>query len=458
MINRRLFMQTLAAAATGPVARADTTSRAGFGPLRPDPRQILDLPVGFEYNVVARRGDIMDDGLIVPDLADGMAAFPGSDGRVILVCNHENSPGRQDRGPFGAALERLDSVARETLYDAGGDITPGTGGTTTIVWDPRERRRVRQHMSLLGTEVNCAGGPTPWGSWLSCEESFAGPGRSSEDGHPVIREQRHGYVFEVPAAAAAAVRPRPLAAMGRFEHEAATVDPATGIVYLTEDRHRSLLYRFIPAVPGTLARGGRLQALVVAGAPQFDTRNWGVTRNLEPGDGRDVTWIDLDDVDPDEDDLRLRGHAAGAALFARGEGICRAGGDFVMTCTIGGVERLGQVFAYRPGVREGQPDEQPGRLTLLAESGRDSLLRHADNLTGSPWGDIIICEDTADHCGLVGLRPDGRQYALADNAYTSSELAGVCFSPDGRTLFVNVQERGLTLAIRGPWPAATDAA
>ncbi len=70
----------------------------------------------------------------------------------------------------------------------------------------------------------------------------------------------------------------------------------------------------------------------------------------------------------------------------------------------------------------------------------------------SPWGDLVVCEDTPSHCGLVGLRLDGTQYPIADNAYTSSELAGVCFSPDASTLFVNIQHRGITVAITGPWP------
>ena len=136
-----------------------------------------------------------------------------------------------------------------------------------------------------------------------------------------------------------------------------------------------------------------------------------------------------------------RGGEKGAAIFARGEGICFADGAIAFTATIGGAERLGQVFVYQPSPAEGTPDEEwaPGNLSLLAESTSDSLLRHADNLTMSPWGDLIVCEDTVDHCGLVGIRPDGKQYALADNAYTRSELAGICFSPNGKVMFVNIQ-------------------
>jgi secreted PhoX family phosphatase len=158
-------------------------------------------------------------------------------------------------------------------------------------------------------------------------------------------------------------------------------------------------------------------------------------------------------VDSEENDLRLRGAFRGAVTFARGEGLCAAGDRFVFTCTIGGPARLGQVFAYTPSPFEGQPAEQdnPGELSLIAESSQESMLRNADNLTMAPWGDLIVCEDTSDHCGLVGIRPDGGQYQLADNAHSNSELAGVCFSPDGRTLFVNIQYPGMTLAISGPF-------
>jgi secreted PhoX family phosphatase len=242
--------------------------------------------------------------------------------------------------------------------------------------------------------------------------------------------------------------------MGRYEHEAAAVDPKSGAVYLTEDRHRSLFYRYLPDVPQKLAAGGRLQALAVFESPAYDTRNWSSEQWMRPMEWHQCEWIDLDDVDTDVDDLRFRGFERGAARFARGEGLCYSNGSVFMTCTIGGPARLGQVFEYRLG----ENNDAPGALRLVAESGPRSLLRHCDNIAMSPWGDLIICEDTTDHCGLVGMTPGGRQYALADNAYTPSELAGLCFSPDGTTMFVNIQHRGLTLAITGPWPLVSDLA
>ena len=456
MLNRRRFLQTIAVAATVPSARAATlksSADVGFGSLRPDPDRVLDLPRDFSYQVISRYGDEMDDGLLVPARHDGMAAFPGKDGTVLLVCNHENPSRSQHQGPFGAELERLDRVDSAKVYDYGRGSTPGTGGTTTIVYDTKARQRKRIHLSLAGTEINCAGGPTPWGSWLSCEEIFRDPGANFEWNKVVNREKKHGYVFEVPATHDGLSDPVPLTDMGRFEHEAAAVNPATGIVYMTEDRHRSLLYRFIPHVPGKLARGGRLQAMGIKGSPEFDTRNWLGRRQLHPGTWLETIWVDLEQVDVAENDLRFRGREKGATVFARGEGLCYADGEFFMTATIGGSQRLGQVFNYRPSTVEGTPAEydNPGRLQLLAESTAGSLLRHADNLTMSPWEDLIICEDTAGHCGLIGLTPDGKQYPIADNAYDGAELAGVCFSPDASTMFVNIQQRNMTLAITGPW-------
>ncbi|MBT8085242.1 MAG: DUF839 domain-containing protein [Woeseia sp.] len=453
MIDRRTFLLTLAAAAAARPALVRAGRGVGFGALQPDPQRILDLPQGFHYSIVSQTGDAMDDGLVVPGQPDGMAAFPGKHGNTVLVRNHEISSASSQPGPFGSGAALLPRVDTTNIYDRGKGATPGPGGTTTVTWNSSEQRTVKQHMSLIGTEVNCAGGQTPWGSWLSCEECFEDAGRTFEYGRVVTRERRHGYVFEVSASADRALPPQPLKDMGRFEHEAAAVDINTGIVYLSEDRHRSLLYRYVPQVPGRLAAGGKLQALVISGRPSFDTRNWGWRPDLLPGDQLPISWVDLPDADSARNDLRFRGFDLGAARFARGEGLCFANGELVLTCTIGGSERLGQVFAVRPG-RVGAQGEQEGELRLVAESTVDSLLRNADNVTQSPWGDLVLCEDTAEHCGLVGLTANGKQYPLADNAYSPAELTGICFSPDGSEMFVNVQQRGLTLAIRGPWDLA----
>ena len=455
-MDRRRFLQSLAVAAACPALQLSVRAEGSqLGPLRSDPDKILDLPDGFSYKVVSRFGDQMSDGLQVPYAHDGMAAFPGDDGRVILICNHEIGPDNFHRSGLGRSFAALPHGVKEKFYDAGRRKTPGTGGTTTTIYNPSTGETERQHRSLAGTEINCAGGPTPWGSWLSCEECFESPGRGIGAGRILHREKPHGYVFEVSAYEEGLVEPHPIKAMGRFIHEAAAVHQTSGIIYMTEDELYSLFYRFIPDVPGKLLAGGRLQALVIDGQPSMETHNWSESPTLRPGAATPTRWIDLDDINPDENDLRLRGAASGAATFARGEGLCVAGDEFAFTCTIGGPARLGQVFSYRPSPFEGTPHELeiPGKLTLLAEATTESLLRNADNLTMAPWGDLIVCEDTASQCGLVGIRADGKQYQLASNCHTTSELAGVCFSPDGQTLFVNIQYPGMTLAITGPFPA-----
>lgn len=455
MINRRRFLQSIVAAATTPSilqgCASSVVSTSASAGLVTDPERVLDLAEGLEYRIISRRGKKMSDGLRVPGCHDGMAAFPGTDGRVILVCNHELDHAHRFDSALGERYPVAQHKFKEMFYDRGRNISPGLGGTTTTVYNPGTGETERQHLSLGGTEFNCAGGPTPWGSWLSCEECFENPGQQGLHENRVIREQRHGYVFEVPASATGLVEPLPIKEMGRFEHEACAVHEATGIVYMTEDRHHGLFYRYIPNVPGKLLEGGRLQALAVVDEPSLTTHNWNADQDVALSRPLATHWIDLEDVDPIENDLRLRGAESGAAMFARGEGLCAAGDRFAFTCTIGGPARLSQVFTYKPSPYEGTKAEvdDPGELELIAEADVNSLLRNADNLTMAPWGDLIVCEDTSSNNGLIGIRPDGSQYEIANNGHSGSELAGVCFSPDGKILFVNIQYPGMTLAITG---------
>jgi secreted PhoX family phosphatase len=340
-------------------------------------------------------------------------------------------------------MRLFSKVTKADLFDYGFGKTPGLGGTTTMIYNEEKQIVEDQFLSLTGTYRNCAGGPTPWNSWITCEEDTA----PKSD----VAETFHGYNFEIPAANQKLLAPVPLKDMGRFNHEAVCVDPSTGIVYQTEDSHDSLIYRFLPKEPGRLHMGGTLQALGIKEQKSLDTRNWSVDL-IKVGDSLDVEWITLTDVDSDVDDLRLRGHRMGAALFARGEGMWFGNKEVYFACTNGGKKKAGQVFKYIPSPKEGSRDESesPGKLMLFAEPNDTAILKYCDNLTVSPWGDIILVEDTSD-AYIRGITPTGKIYTIGRNTGSTSELAGVCFSPSGKTLFVNIQEQGLTFAITGPW-------
>lgn len=425
---------------------------AGYGPLLPDPNGLLDLPEGFSYRVISQGGETMDDGLLVPGQFDGMGCFALEGTRVALVRNHElkgSSAAHRNWGPGGYHEERLGGIDKTKAYDTYKDGRVLPGGTTTVVYDLATGETVRQHLSLAGTSTNCCGGQTPWGSWLTCEETEEKPSNAD-----VTRE--HGYVFEVPAAATGLVEAVPLKAMGRFDHEAVAIDPRTGIVYLTEDKDDGLFYRFIPTTPGKLAEGGKLQAMVFRGAPGADSSNH-QTRLWSVGDWKEVEWIDVDDVESPNDDLRKRGHAAGAVLVARGEGIHWGDGEFYLTATSGGPIQRGQILRYAPSPDEGRRGERrrPGRIQLFVESADEKTLNMGDNLTVAPWGHLVVCEDNyseANRNHVKGVTPEGKLYTIARNVFRgNSEFAGAVFSPDGSTLFVNIQYPGVTFAITGPW-------
>ena len=459
MVNRRHFLKQFGAfslAFTGfghalgnAVNLSDILAQSsgqGYGPLLKDPKGILDLPKGFSYTIFSEYGEKMDDGLLVPAAHDGMAIFNGSDSNLIIIRNHElGGEAHLEGGPFGQNLELLNKVDQDLLYDTGQNGIPGQGGTTTIIYDPRRQQVVRQFLSLAGTTINCSGGPTPWKSWISCEETEI---QTGEDW-----KKDHGYNFEVPVTEKPGLaEPLPIKGMGRFTHEAVAIDPRTSIAYQTEDEGNGLIYRYIPNVPGELHKGGVLQALGFKSKPSMDTRNWEETTVLKR-ELNYIEWITLLDTQSPENDLRFRGHAAGAAIFARGEGMWYDNGKVYITCTTGGKKKLGQLFVYHPSPFEGQSEEKdkPGKLELFLEPQDSNIMDMCDNLTVAPWGDLIICEDGRGTDYLLGVKPDGAPYKLARNALNSNEFAGSVFSPDGSILFVNIQLPGLTLAITGPW-------
>jgi secreted PhoX family phosphatase len=453
ILGRRHFLLTAGLASAGALAfdfsagcsrLVDSMSRdslhvPNLGPLIPtaslNTRQtVLALPKDFQYTVLGKTGTSMWDGNRTPPAHDGMAAFQVN-GELRLVRNHEVN---NQTGSTGAAIGA-------NPYDKS-----AAGGTTTLVINPRTREVVRDFVSLSGTLVNCAGGPTPWNSWISCEETVLGRTRyKNEDGQDQGGfEQHHGYCFEVPAASDKPVVPVPLKAMGRFVHEALAVDPQSGIVYLTEDKGASGFYRFIPKTQGALAAGGRLQMLALRDHPNFDTRT-----NQKQGASLPVTWVDIPDPDPaaaelDNKAVFKQGISAGAATFDRLEGCLYGRGKIFFTSTSGGDRKLGQVWEYDPAAGKG------GALTLLFEPTDAAVMNMPDNLCLTGAGNLMICEDnsTSVHLQLLTRRAEVVTFArnvLPD--YETKEFAGVTFSPDGQTLFVNMQVPGLTLAIWGPW-------
>ncbi len=417
---------------------------SGYGPLKADPRGLLDLPAGFSYSVISRSGTRMADQRFVPRMPDAMGAFPASNGRTLLLRNHEleHSWWQND-----AALNFNSGISaneRELFYDAGQpNGPPAPGGVTSLLFDEDQGRVDAEWLSLAGTVRNCSGGPTPEGAWISCEESVErGASSQTNDGYA----QDHGYAFEVRASEIIELQAaRPLRAMGRFRREAVALDPASGIVYQTEDRPDGLIYRFVPDTPGRLADGGSLQALAIQNAPGLNTSNRaGEARDrLRPGVRLPVRWLNLDQAEAPDDDLRYRGHALGAARFARGEGMYYGKAAVYFTATTGGPNGRGQIWRYFPATQE---------LELFLEPDESAVMDMPDNISFAPNGDLLVCEDNRrlDNY-LLGVTPAGGIYRLAHNVGSRSEFAGAVFSPGGQTLFVNLQADGLTLAIRGPF-------
>ncbi|MFF8957505.1 alkaline phosphatase PhoX [Streptomyces sp. NPDC014894] len=419
---------------------AAARGRHGHGPLVPDPAGLLDLPQGFSYTVLSREGEPLLSGEgPVPGRPDGMAALPGRHGRVHLVRNHEN----RHTSPLGVpAVEGL-------TYDPA-----ARGGCTALELDARGRVR-GERVAVAGTAVNCAGGPTPWHTWLTCEEN---EDRAGTNGYT----KDHGFVFEVDGADPRRTGAVPLTALGRFQHEAVAVDPRSGTVYETEDafqRPFGLFYRFLPNRPlggtGSLRAGGELQAMRVPGVPDLSAVD-------EPGVRfEDVRWIPVPDPRAARTPIRLQDFGPGGVTHAQKLEGCYWGGRsvyFVSSYARSGEgsagDHSGQVWKYEPELR---------RLTLVIVFGPDTDVdlpgESPDNICLAPGGGLMVCEDGGGAQHVYGLTRHGEVYPVARNRQNTGtpeapewgEFAGVEFSPDGTTMYVNVYRPGTTFAVTGPW-------
>ncbi len=381
--------------------------------LQRDPKRVLDLPKGFSYRVLSRVGEPMDDGYRVPGRPDAMACFPLSGGNYALMRNHELDPSLASLSAYPAGKQ-----PPAEAYDP-----RNFGGVSRVVLNAKGQK-VSQNLVLTGTARNCAGGISPWG-FLTCEENV---------------DTGHGYVFLCAPKAESVRPPQKVQAYGRFLHEAVAIDPSTHAAYLTEDRKDGCLYRFVPDDREAPFGPGKFQALALKGQKRF---NFGAEQR--DGASFEVEWVDVpNQANEGKDDLRYRAQERGAAIFCRGEGIWALEDGIAFTCTEGGPISAGQIYHL-------SPTTAGGTLSLLAQSRDDGVLDMPDNLTLTPWGDLLVCEDNHRDVFLRLVTRTGKVIPFAHNAMSRSEFAGACFSPNGRVLFVNIQEAGLTLAVEGDW-------
>ncbi len=438
------LVTTLALFRTNSLFSQTPVALTSYGPLKPTNdlttgQPLLMLPDGFTYRTYGWAGHIMNDGAPTPGLHDGMGVISSSPDELVLCRNHEV--------PFFGPP--LTSDSRRT-YDS-----QASGGCTNLVFSLKSSEFTNSYASIAGTLRNCAGGVTPWGTWLTCEEVVASPDETVENTHYKCGKP-HGYIFEVPVEGVQS--PQPLTDMGRFWHEAIAFDPKTGYVYETEDRKESGFYRFIPQTPEKLASGGKLQMMKLKGLPDSRT---GITQ----GASFDVSWVDIAEPNqghsPGTTDAKgvfEQGKKLKATTFARLEGCDYFDGRIVFVATNGGDAKSGQIWQYSP---------QEETVTLLYESPNRETLDFPDNVTFTPNGHIILCEDSDRRAQrLFMLNPQGEMAVFAVNNmnlkqtpidgapqrdFSTSEWAGACFSPDGKWLFVNIQDPGVTIAITGPW-------
>ncbi len=423
---------------------ASTSPTLLGGALQHRPGRALDLLPGFQCAVVQRVGDAMSCGSFVPAQPDGMTCHLDAQGRYVLLRNHEL---HETEWMEGAGKQFSTSVYPSRAHGAATYNPKSFGGVSRVVIDPKRLVKslgagdghgavISSNMVLTGTKFNCSGGSIP-GGWISCEETD---------------DAGHGYAFLTHVHDASLVDPmdRRIHSWGRLKREGVSVDFSQGIVYMTEDHAQGCLYRFVPKDPSDFMGRGVLQALVVKGVPDTDPK-----RPLIEGGEWETSWVAVDDPEAADLPCRTQAQRHGASRFNRCEGSVLDGEFLWFIASTAGPVGAGQVFRY---------SLRTGALRLAVQVEDRSVLSMPDNLTLSPWGDLVMTEDNyntgggATHQHIRGLRVNGEIYDVARNPHRTeddcgAEITGPCFSPDGKFLFVNLQHPiGSTVAIHGPWP------
>ncbi len=438
------------------------TPRVPFPPLVDDPAGVLALPAGFRYAVVTRTGVTrLDRGQgVTPSDHDGMAVFDAGRGRYTLIQNHENDPGAE----FGVPH------VRGTVYDPG---AVDAGGCTVITTD-RAGRNLGEFVAISGTVSNCAGGPTPWGTWLTCEETEDRAGATWTEGDRTgVFQKDHGYVFEVWADGN--TDPRPIKCLGRYAHEALAIDQDRRHIYLSEDADEpnGLFYRWtaprgVQVGPKVLTRlaadAGVLAAMQIILDDGSVLPDVAYLTSAQLGRPFAVRWLEVPERDARTTPVREQFADGQVTRGRKFEGVWGTeDGVYVVNSyawedgelPADAVPHDGMVwfydyraqtiqlvtyFPHQATSEEGAPAKYP-----------DLTFDGPDNVTVTPWGSLVLAEDGAGASHVLGSFPGGPTYAIARNQLNDSEFCGPVFSADGKVLFVNMQDPGLTLAITGPW-------
>jgi secreted PhoX family phosphatase len=443
-----------------------------LGALVTDPKGLLSLAAGFSYTVVSVAGETtLTTGEKSPGRPDGTGAFRA--GRAVrLVQNHELSPGAADPVPTLVG----------TVFDAG---IKDAGGCT-VIEVARDGARVSEWVGLSGTISNCAGGVTPWDTWLTCEETEVRAGTAY--GANGSTAQDHGWIFEVAPAESAQQHPVPIKAFGRYAHEAVVVMKDM-TVYLTEDASspNGLLYRWTgghrsDAKPGFLQSlaptAGTLEAMRVQNTDGQWVDDLSRFTSAQVGRELKVAWVKVPDRLATTTSVRKQ--FTTAAQVTRGKKLegawADARGVYFASSYAGysdipalSVPHDGQIWyldhdrqtltlqAYFPYIRELHTPSTAGGWTpwtLQEQRSLPDIFDGPDNVHVSPWGGLVIAEDGEGLNGLFIWTEDGGAQRLARNdilfqGTENAEMTGPTFSPDGSILFANVQEPGHTYAIHG---------